>query len=99
MPAFVSQTQVANFCQQHHITEFALFGSVLRDDFTPTSDIDVLIDFAPGARRGFFALSALREELTRLLGRPVDLVTKGGLSPFLKDEILATRQVIYAQKG
>jgi predicted nucleotidyltransferase len=68
--------QIADFCQRWKITEFALFGSVLRDDFRPDSDIDVLVTFAPDAEWSLFDHMHAEEELSQLLGREVDLVSR-----------------------
>ena len=72
----ISRDKIAEFCRRWKITEFALFGSVLRDDFRPDSDIDVLVTFAPGASWRFYDLISMREELESMFGRPVDLVEK-----------------------
>ena len=90
------QRQIADFCRRHHIRELALFGSVLRDDFGPESDIDILVEFEPTAEIDLFEYSGMRLELMELLGRPVDLVTPSGLKPLIKDSILESRSVIYA---
>lgn len=85
------------YCQRWQIAELALFGSVLREDFSPESDIDVLVTFEPEARWSLFDLVDMRDELEALLGRSVDLVTRGGLrNPFRRHEILTSRQVVYA---
>lgn len=74
----------------------SLFGSVLRDDFGPESDVDVLVSFADDAPWSLWDLTAMRDELAAMLGRPVDLVEKEGLrNPFRRDRILKTRKVIY----
>jgi predicted nucleotidyltransferase len=70
----ISRDKIADFCQRWKITEFALFGSVLRDDFRPDSDIDVLVTFMPGASWRFYDLISMKEELENMFGRPVDLV-------------------------
>lgn len=94
-----SPTQIAEFCQRWKITEFALFGSVLRDDFRPDSDIDVLVTFAPDSRWSLFDWVDMKEELEALLGRKVDIADKEGLkNPYRRHEILQTHQVIYASK-
>jgi predicted nucleotidyltransferase len=72
----VSKEKIAEFCCRWKITEFALFGSVLRDDFRPDSDIDVLVTYAPNASWRFYDLVSMREELEAMFGRPVDLVEK-----------------------
>ncbi len=93
----VSRQVIAEFCRRHHITEFAFFGSVLRDDFRPDSDVDVLVTFAPEARPSLMDLALMQDELERLLGRDVDLVEKPGLrNPFRRREILRSMQVVYA---
>lgn len=85
---------LARFCQRNHIRRLALFGSVLRDDFGPDSDVDVLVEFEPGHAPGlrFFALE---QELSRMLGRKVDLNTPGFLSPHFRGRVLAEAEVQY----
>ena len=75
----VSDEQVAAFCRQWRIVELALFGSVLRDDFGPESDVDVLVTFAPSARWSLLDLVRMQEELTAVLGRKVDLVERAAV--------------------
>jgi predicted nucleotidyltransferase len=85
------------FCRKWRIEELALFGSVLRDDFSSGSDVDVLVTFSPDARVSLLDFVDMKEELQEILHRPVDLVSKGGLrNPFRRHEILNTRQVVYA---
>jgi uncharacterized protein len=86
--------EIAAFCRKNRIRRLALFGSVLRNDFGPESDIDVLVEFEPGHRLGF-AFVALQEELSRLLGRSVDLNTREDLSRYFRDEVECTAQPIY----
>lgn len=89
--------RLASFCQKWKLQELALFGSVLREDFSPQSDIDVLVSFSPEARWSLFEFVEMKEELEELFGRDVDLVSRGGLrNPFRRHEILTTRQVVYA---
>ena len=89
--------EIEAFCHRWQIEEMAFFGSVLREDFTPESDVDVLVTFSPEARWSLFDFVEMQEELAALLGRKVDLVSKGGLrNPFRRHEILRTRQVVYA---
>jgi predicted nucleotidyltransferase len=85
---------LARFCRTHHIRRLAFFGSVVRDDFTPDSDVDVLVEFEPGHVPGlaFFAMEA---ELGQILGRRVDLNTWAGLSPYFRDEVAAEAEVHY----
>jgi predicted nucleotidyltransferase len=88
---------IEDFCRRWQVKELALFGSVLREDFTADSDIDVLVTFAPKNRRSLFDLVDMQDELAALLGRNVDLVTRGGLrNPYRRHEILTTRRVLYA---
>jgi len=89
--------KIAEFCKRWNITEFAVFGSVLREDFRPDSDIDVLISIDPDAQIGLFEIAQMQIELENLFKRPVDLVEKEGLrNPYRRQEILSTAQVIYA---
>jgi predicted nucleotidyltransferase len=91
----VDPAKIAEFCQRWHITELSLFGSVLRDDFRPDSDVDVLVEFEPGHTPGWKFFDA-QEELEAMFRRPVDLVSKPALrNPFRRYEILRTRQVVY----
>lgn len=88
--------KLAAFCRRHHIRRLALFGSVLRDDFRPDSDVDVLVEFDPDHVPGF-AIIAIEDELSALLGgRKVDLLTAKSLSPFIRERVLAEAQVQYA---
>jgi|ERR671933_2077200 predicted nucleotidyltransferase len=93
----VSENAIASFCERWKITEFALFGSILRDDFRPDSDVDVLVSFAPDDKWSLWDIIAMKEELETLFEREVDLVEKVALkNPFRLYEILSTKQVIYA---
>ena len=85
---------LAEFCQQNHIRRLALFGSVLRDDFRPDSDVDVLVEFEPGHVPGL-AFFGMQDELSELLGRRVDLNTFGFLSPLFRDDVLSEADVLY----
>jgi hypothetical protein len=75
----------------------AFFGSVLRDDFGPDSDVDVLVEFEPGAHVGLIALAGMENELSDLLGRRVDLNTPGCLSRYFREEVLRQAEVIHEQ--
>jgi len=89
--------KIEEFCKRWSITEFSVFGSVLRDDFRPDSDIDVLVSIDPKAHIGLFELIDMKLELEKLFKRPVDLVEKEGLrNPYRRQAILRTAQVIYA---
>lgn len=97
LPIHLPLDQIAAFCAQWKIKEFALFGSVLREDFRPDSDIDVLVSFQPGAPWSLWDLMEMQEQLGVILGRPVDLIEKEGLrNPYRRHEILSTRRVVYA---
>jgi uncharacterized protein with HEPN domain/predicted nucleotidyltransferase len=92
----VSAEEIASFCDRWKIAEFALFGSVLRDDFRADSDIDVLVTFSPEGKWNFFEIVQAQQELETLLGREVDLTQKKGLvNPFSRAEILSKYRVIY----
>ena len=92
--------RIAEFCQRNHIRRLALFGSVLRDDFAAESDVDVLVEFEPGARVGF-AFITMQDELSSVLGRRVDMNTFEGVERsrnwLLRSEILDSTQVVYEQ--
>lgn len=95
----VPQEELPAFCRRHHIYRLSLFGSVLRDDFAPDSDVDVLVEFESGHTPGFFGLFDMEEELSTLLGgRHVDLRTPEDLSRYFRDEVLATAEVQYVQQ-
>jgi predicted nucleotidyltransferase len=93
----VDRDQVTDFCQRWRVTELALFGSILRDDFRPDSDVDILVTFEPGAPWSLWDLSAMRQELQEIFSREIDLVEKKGLrNPFRRHAILSTQHLIYA---
>lgn len=95
----VSLADIEAYCQRWQITEFALFGSVLRDDFRPDSDVDVLITFAPSYRLTLSSWLDMQEEIENLFGRKVDLTQKQLLkNPYSRAEILKTNRVIYASE-
>lgn len=83
-------------CVRHRIKELSVFGSALRSDFRPDSDVDLLVEFAPDAQVGFLQFTALQNELSELLGRKVDLVPKKGIKNLIRDEIIASAHVIHA---
>ena len=88
----IPREKLAEFCQRYHIRKLAFFGSVLRDDFSPNSDVDVLVEFEPGhvPGLGFFAM---QDELSKILGRKVDLNTAGFISKYFRDEVLRESRV------
>ena len=92
----IPHKKIAEFCKRWSITEFSLFGSVLRDDFRPDSDIDVLVSIDPKAHIGLFEIAQMGIELEEIIKRPVDLVEKEGLrNSYRRSEILSTAEVIY----
>lgn len=92
----IPKRQIAEFCRRHHIRKLALFGSVLRDDFRPDSDVDVLVAFEPGKTPGL-AFFAMQDELSELLGRNVDLNTPSWLSRYFRDEVLTEAEAVYVE--
>jgi predicted nucleotidyltransferase len=91
----IPKEKIANFCKQNHIRRLYLFGSVLRRDFGPSSDVDVLVEFEPSTRVGLIRLSGLELELGDIIGRKVDLNTPGSLSKYYRDQILGEAEVQY----
>lgn len=94
----VDKTQLADFCRRHPIRRLAFFGSVLRDDFSPGSDVDVLVEFDPDHIPRLFGIARLERELSVLLGgRKVDLRTPEDLSHYFRDDVLRQAEVQYAE--
>ncbi len=93
----IDRAGIADFCRRHHIRRLALFGSVLRDDFAPDSDIDVLVEFEPGHTVGLIRLAGIERELSDLLGRKADIRSPADLSPYFRDEVLDEAEVQYAE--
>jgi len=94
----IPEGKIAQFCERHHIRRLAFFGSVLRDDFRPDSDVDVLVEFEPGHTPGMITLAGMEIELSELLGRQVDMRTLGELSRYFRQKVLDTAQVYYEQR-
>lgn len=92
----VPQTVLASFCQRHHITRLALFGSALREDFSAESDVDVLVEFEHGHVPGLIRLAGITRELSDLVGRPADIRTPGDLSRYFRDQVVKLAVVKYA---
>ncbi len=90
----VSNEKLADFCRRHRIRKLALFGSALRDDFTPNSDVDVLVEFAPGSVVGL-RLFLMQAELSEIFGLKVDLNTPDFLSKYFRDKVIAEAKVLY----
>ena len=93
----LTEDKIAEFCRKWKITELALFGSVLRDDFRPDSDIDILVTFTDDCGHSLFDLAQMQEQLKDILGREIELVEKKSLrNPFRRHHILNNMEVIYA---
>ena len=88
--------QLAAFCRRHHITRLAVFGSALRTDVRPDSDIDILVEFEPRHVPGLITLAGIELELSALIGRRVDLRTPADLSPYFRDDVIREAVVQYA---
>ncbi|MGA2068344.1 MAG: nucleotidyltransferase family protein [Thermoguttaceae bacterium] len=101
-PLGVAEEQIAEFCRRWRIVEFSLFGSALRDDFRPDSDVDVLVTFAADSRHSLFDLGEMEDELSTMFGRKVDLVEKGAIERsenyIRRRNILSTASVVYAAR-
>jgi predicted nucleotidyltransferase len=91
----IPHKKIEEFCQRHHIRRLALFGSALRDDFTPDSDVDVLVEFEPGTRVGMIRLAGIELELSGILDRQVDMHTPGFISKYFRDQVLAEAEDQY----
>ncbi len=95
LPILIPFERVAEFCDRSGIRRLSLFGSVLRDDFGPESDLDILVEFQPGTRIGLLGLHGLQEELGEIFGRRVDLNTPGFLSRYFREEVLREARPIH----
>jgi uncharacterized protein len=91
----IPKDKIEAFCRRNHIRRLAMFGSVLRDDFGPASDVDVLVEFEADARVGLLRLAGMEIELSEMLGRKVDLNTPGFLSDYFRAQVLAEAEVQY----
>jgi Predicted nucleotidyltransferases len=85
------------FCRRYHILRLSLFGSVVRDDFGSTSDVDILVEFEPGYKVGYLKIAHMENELSEAIGRKVDLRTPGDLSRYFRQEVMRNAEVHYAQ--
>jgi predicted nucleotidyltransferase len=94
---FLGYNDVVNICEKYHIIELSIFGSSIRNDFTPKSDVDILVSFDHNSEINLFDIMELEKEFSLLLNREVDVVEKEALkNPIRKDRILSTREIIYA---
>ena len=91
----IPKDRIAEFCKRNQVRRLSHFGSVLREDFGPDSDVDVLVEFEPGTRIGLIRLSGLEIELSNIVGRKVDLNTPGFLSKYYRNQILTEADVQY----
>ena len=93
----VDREKVSDFCRRNHILKLSLFGSVLRDDFRPDSDVDVLLEFEEGHVVGFFGLARLERELSELFGRKIDLRTPEELSTYFRRQVVESAESLYVR--
>ncbi len=91
----IQKEAIAEFCQRHHIQKLSFFGSVLRDDFSPQSDIDILVEFSSQHIPGLIGLAAMEQELSSIFQRQVDLRTAEDLSPYFRQEVLDSAIIQY----
>lgn len=91
----IPKDEISEFCRRNRVRRLSLFGSVLREDFGPDSDVDILVEFEAGTRVGMIRFSGLEIELSNIIGRKVDLNTPGFLSKYSRDRILAEADVQY----
>lgn len=98
MPANIEidRHRIAAFCRRYRVRRLSLFGSVLTERFAPHSDVDVLVEFEPGQTPGYFTIGRMVNELSDMLGRPVDLRTPEDLSRYFRQEVLSLAEPIYA---
>lgn len=88
---------IVALCKKYKIRELSLFGSRVRGDFTENSDFDFLVDFSPDAKIGLFDYSRIQIDLEEMIGKKVDLVSKRGLKPLIRDTVLSEAEIIYAE--
>jgi len=91
----IPQEQIAEFCRRHGVKRQSLFGSILRDDFTPESDVDVLVEFEPGMTPGMFGFGQMILELRDIIGRDVDLRTPNDLSRYFRHEVIRNARLLH----
>ncbi len=95
----VPMDRLARFSESHHVRRLSIFGSALRDDFGPQSDVDVLVEFEPDHVPGLIQFARMEEELAQIFGRRTDLVTPASLSRYLRDRVIAQALPIYDRAG
>lgn len=96
LAALFADPRVQELCQRYAVKRLSLFGSALRDDFGPESDVDLLVEFHPEVPVGFLTLARMARELSQILGRPVDLVPRDGLKAAIREAVFREERVIYA---
>ena len=94
---FVPKERIEELCSKYHIRKLSLFGSVITPDFSPESDVDILVEFEVGYKVGLLKMAHIENELCALLGRKVDLRTPGDLSRYFRQEVMENAEVQYAQ--
>lgn len=98
IPIDISPETMADFCRRRHIRRLGLFGSILRDDFRPDSDVDVLVEFEPGAQTTYLDMVDIQDELAEMFGRPVDVGTYDMLSHYIRDHVMQSARTIYERQ-
>jgi len=93
----IPREELAEFCRRNHIRRLSLFGSILRDDFGPDSDVDFLVEFEPGKTPGLFGIAGMEIELSEMIGRKADLRTAAELSRYFRDEVLREAEAQYVE--
>jgi hypothetical protein len=93
----IPREKIAEFCKRNHIRKLSFFGSVLRDDFGPDSDVDVLVEFEPEHVPGYIRLAGIEIELSEIIGRKVDMNTPNCLSQYFREEVIKAAKVQYAR--
>lgn len=93
------QDRIRDYCASQPIQRLSVFGSAVRDELTPDSDIDLLVEYVPDTPVGLFALARQMRELSEICGRDVDLCTPMGLSKYIRDEVVASAQLLYAKEA
>ena len=92
----IAHKRIEEYCRRNQIKRMAFFGSVLREDFSPKSDLDILVVFEPTARVSFMTLGKMKRELSKMFNRTVDLVPQQGLKPAIRDSVLSSAMEVYA---
>ena len=98
IPIEFPKEEIEGFCKKHYIRKLSLFGSALRNDFTPESDLDILVEFDPSHIPGLIRLAGMELELGEILGRKVDMRTAQELSRYFREDVLSSAKVQYAER-